>query len=176
MDARAESAITIISTLPVARWEEYRALRLRALQAAPQAFGQSYEEAVGYPEVRWKQRLIDAAERKSWLVFAERSGDLVGMAGAYQWPEDREANRAMIIAVFVDESARGQGIGELLVEEVIVQLAAAGLESAILAVNPEQIAAVRLYERMGFRRTGTEVNMMGNGRECEEVVMERALP
>jgi ribosomal protein S18 acetylase RimI-like enzyme len=97
------------------------------------------------------------------------------MSGAYQWPEDRDANRAMIIAVFVEPELRRQGLGERLVQAVLDQLADAGLDSAILAVNPEQAAAVRLYKRMGFVATGTEVNLLGHGQECEESVMERSL-
>jgi ribosomal protein S18 acetylase RimI-like enzyme len=159
----------------VERWREYRELRLRALKTDPQAFGQSYAEAVTHPEERWRQRLKDAAEGKSCLVFAEQEGRLIGMSGAYQWPEDIAADRAMIVAVFVDADARGQGVGEALMAAVMNQLVAAGIGNAILAVNPVQTAAVRLYERMGFRRTGVEVNRMGDGTDCEEIVMERPL-
>ena len=175
MSDTTQTDIQIITRLSVERWQEYRELRLRALKTDPQAFGQSWAEAVKHPEERWRQRLIDAEQGKSWLVFAERDGQLIGMSGAYQWPEDIEANRAMIIAVFVDESSRGLGIGERLMQAVMDELAAAGLSSAILAVNPVQTAAVRLYEKMGFRVTGAEVNLMGTGEECEETVMERPL-
>jgi len=175
MSDATQTDIQIITRLPVERWREYRELRLRALKTDPQAFGQSWEEAVKHPEERWRERLIDAAQGKSWLVFAERDGELIGMSGAFQWPEDIEANRAMIIAVFVDESARGHGLGERLMQAVMEELRAAGLASAILAVNPIQTAAVRLYEKMGFRVIGTEFNLMGTGKECEETVMERSL-
>jgi RimJ/RimL family protein N-acetyltransferase len=175
MESPPDPTCTIITKLPLERWQEYKELRLRALQTAPQAFGQSYEEALKHDDARWQQRLIDAAEGKSWLVFAERAGRLVGMAGAFQWPEDVEANRAMIIAVFVDLSERGNGLGERLMEVVMAQMKGAGRTSAILAVNPAQNAAVRLYERMGFVRTGIERNVMGDGAECDEVVMERVL-
>ena len=175
MSDSTQTEIQIIARLPVERWQEYRELRLRALRTDPQAFGQSWAEAVNHPEERWRQRLIDAEQGKSWLVFAERNGQLIGMSGAYQWPEDIEASRAMIIAVFVEPEARGCGIGERLVQALMDVLIAAGLESAILAVNPVQSAAVRLYEKMGFRVTGSEINMMGTGEECEETIMERPL-
>ena len=175
MDDANRSDITITTRLPVERWTEYRELRLRALRTDPQAFGQSYAEAMQHPEERWRQRLIDASDGKSWLVFAERDGRLIGMSGAFQWPEDREANRAMVIAVYVDPELRGLRIGERLMQAVLDEMRAAGLDSAILAVNPEQSAAVRLYERMGFIATGAEVNRLGNGQECEETVMERLL-
>ena len=142
MSDTTQTDIQIITRLPVERWREYRELRLRALQTDPQAFGQSWAEAINHPEERWRQRLIDAEQGRSWLVFAERDGQLIGMSGAYQWPEDIAANRAMIIAVFVDESARGMGIGERLMQAVLDQLADAGIGHAILAVNPAQTAAV----------------------------------
>jgi ribosomal protein S18 acetylase RimI-like enzyme len=148
---------------------------LHALKTAPQAFGQSYEEASRFPEERWRERLIAADDGRGWMVFAERDGQLIGMTGAFQWPEDLEADRAMIVSVFVDPESRGQGIGEALMTAVMEQIAAAGIGNAILAVNPVQTAAVRLYERMGFRATGVEVNPMGDGTDCEEIVMERAV-
>jgi ribosomal protein S18 acetylase RimI-like enzyme len=175
MDTNAESPTKIIARLPVERWREYKALRLRALQSAPQAFGQSYQEASLYPDERWRQRLIDTAEGRGWNVFAERDGQLIGMTGAFQWPEDIGADRAMIVSVFVEAEARGQGVGKSLMTAVLDLIAAAGIGNAILAVNPVQTAAVRLYERMGFRATGVEVNRMGDGNQCEEVVMERPL-
>jgi ribosomal protein S18 acetylase RimI-like enzyme len=58
---------------------------------------------------------------------------------------------------------------------VIDQLAAAGVGNAILAVNPIQTAAVRLYERMGFTFAGYETATLGDGVEHEEVVMTRPL-
>jgi ribosomal protein S18 acetylase RimI-like enzyme len=175
MDTNAESPTKIIGRLPVERWREYKALRLRALQSAPQAFGQSYQEASLYPDERWRQRLIDTAEGRGWNVFAERDGQLIGMTGAFQWPEDIGADRAMIVAVFVDVETRGQGVGEALMTAVIDQLAAAGVGNAILAVNPIQTAAVRLYERMGFTFAGYETATLGDGVEHEEVVMTRPL-
>jgi len=175
MEMAADSRIKILTQLPVERWQEYKALRLRALQSAPQAFGQSYQESLTYPEERWRLRLIDAVEGRSWMVFAERDGQLIGMTGAFQWPEDIEADRAMFIAVFVDDEARGQGVGKSLMTAVLDLIAAAGIGNAILAVNPIQTAAVRLYERMGFTFAGYETATLGDGVEYEEVVMTRPL-
>ena len=86
MSDATQTDIQIITRLPVERWRKYRELRLRALKTDPQAFGQSWEEAVKHPEERWRERLIDAAQGKSWLVFAERDGELIGMSGAFSGP------------------------------------------------------------------------------------------
>lgn len=39
-----------IIKLPPERWNEYKTLRLRALQDDPQAFGSSYAKEVAYPD------------------------------------------------------------------------------------------------------------------------------
>jgi ribosomal protein S18 acetylase RimI-like enzyme len=170
---RAEP-FTIIRRLPVERWAEYRELRLRALKSAPQAFGQSYEAATAQPEEHWQKRLADVVAGNNWLVFAEHEGRLIGVTGAFQWPEDIAANRATVVAVYVDEDQRGLGIGSALMQATLDELRG-HVATAILAVNPAQTAAVRLYERMGFSPIGTEVNLMGDGAECEEIVMELSL-
>jgi ribosomal protein S18 acetylase RimI-like enzyme len=173
MAANPDQSLQVIRRLPVERWPEYKALRLRALESAPQAFGQSWESAAAQPDGHWQQRLADVvAGNNNWLVFAERDGRLIGMTGAFQWPEDIEANRATIIAVYVEEDHRGQGIGSALMQAILEELRG-HVATAILAVNPVQTSALRLYERMGFQRTGTEVNQMGDGTQCEEIVMER---
>ena len=81
----------------------------------------------------------------------------------------------MIVSVFVDEEARGKGVASGLMTAILDKLAVAGIGNAILAVNPVQEAAVRLYERMGFRATGVEVNRMDDGTDCEETTMECSL-
>lgn len=48
---------------------------------------------------------------------------------------------------------RGQGIGSRLLDELISQLAAAGVHDLVLGVLPGNTAAIRLYQRYGFRPT-----------------------
>lgn len=48
---------------------------------------------------------------------------------------------------------RGQGIGSRLLDELISQLAAAGVHDLVLGVLPGNTAAIRLYQRYGFQPT-----------------------
>lgn len=58
--------------------------------------------------------------------------------------------RAWIEDVVVDESARGQGIGEALTHEALRLAQAAGARTVDLTSRPSRVAAGRLYERLGF--------------------------
>jgi ribosomal protein S18 acetylase RimI-like enzyme len=58
--------------------------------------------------------------------------------------------RARIEDVVVDETARGQGVGEALSRAAIDRAEAAGAKTVDLTSRPSREAANRLYQRMGF--------------------------
>jgi ribosomal protein S18 acetylase RimI-like enzyme len=53
--------------------------------------------------------------------------------------------------LFVDESARGEGLGRILVEAAVERARARGCDRIQLDVNQANEAAVALYESCGFR-------------------------
>jgi ribosomal protein S18 acetylase RimI-like enzyme len=59
--------------------------------------------------------------------------------------------------VIVDESARGEGIGEALIREATRLASDAGARTIDLTSRPDREAANRLYERVGFERRDTNV-------------------
>lgn len=63
--------------------------------------------------------------------------------------------RAIIEDVIVDESARGQGIGEALVRRCLEIARGRGVPAVTLTSNPKRESANRLYQRMGFIRRET---------------------
>jgi ribosomal protein S18 acetylase RimI-like enzyme len=65
--------------------------------------------------------------------------------------------RAWIEDVVVDESARGQGVGEALSLEAIRLARAAGARTVDLTSRPSREAAGRLYEKVGFQLRETRV-------------------
>jgi ribosomal protein S18 acetylase RimI-like enzyme len=62
---------------------------------------------------------------------------------------DDEAAFRMLV---VDPSARGQGVGELLVTACLERARAAGKSRMVLSTDPRMTAAHRLYRRLGFSR------------------------
>jgi ribosomal protein S18 acetylase RimI-like enzyme len=65
--------------------------------------------------------------------------------------------RAWIEDVVVDESARGQGVGEALTLEAVELARAAGARSVELTSRPTRESANRLYRRLGFEERETNV-------------------
>lgn len=65
--------------------------------------------------------------------------------------------RGRIEDVVVDESSRGQGVGEALVRAALDHAEAAGARSVGLNSAPRREAANRLYRRLGFEQRETNV-------------------
>jgi ribosomal protein S18 acetylase RimI-like enzyme len=65
--------------------------------------------------------------------------------------------RAWIEDVVVDDSARGQGVGEALSRDALRRATAAGARTVELTSRPSRERANRLYQRLGFRRRDTNV-------------------
>lgn len=53
----------------------------------------------------------------------------------------------------VDPTARGRGVGELLMRAAIERAMGWGAHAVVLTTMPEMLTAQRLYDRMGLRRT-----------------------
>jgi ribosomal protein S18 acetylase RimI-like enzyme len=67
------------------------------------------------------------------------------------------ALRAWIEDVIVDDTVRGQGIGEALTVEANRIAAARGAKTVDLTSRPSREAANRLYQRVGFKLRDTNV-------------------
>jgi ribosomal protein S18 acetylase RimI-like enzyme len=164
-----------IGRLPPEKWQEYKALRLRALHDDPQAFSEPFEKAVAYPDERWQQRAAEAYEGKeSLIVFARAAEQLVGMMGAFFSPN--ETGVAYIFGVYVVPEARGKGVAKKLMDSLLHELQRnPNIAKVKLSVNKGQLAAVKLYESSGFKLVGEENIQLGDGNFYDAHLMERLL-
>jgi ribosomal protein S18 acetylase RimI-like enzyme len=141
-----ESAVTIGLIQP-SEWQSYKALRVRALQTDPQAFGSTLQRTLEREDSFWIGRLQEGIEdHLRSMLFASVAGELVGMIGVYP---DQVTEQPGIISMYVCPEHRGQGIGRKLMEAMLARLA--DEETVFLDVRVCQESAVRLYESMGFR-------------------------
>ncbi len=146
-----------ISKLPPARWREARALRLDALKDEPAAFASSYEDELAFSDDLWIGRLESAYARAgNMTLFADADAALVGMAGANWSAKAKLRHVAEIYGVYVAPGQRSKGIATALMRPLLDELRAIGhIEKVKLEVNSEARAAIRLYEKLGFKRVGT---------------------
>ncbi len=62
---------------------------------------------------------------------------------------------AHLLNVCVDEAYRCRGIGRRLLNHLLREAAANGALEAFLEVRPSNLAAIRLYQSLGFKQIGT---------------------
>jgi ribosomal protein S18 acetylase RimI-like enzyme len=148
----------VIRTLAVDEWPQYRHLRLRALQTDAQAFSTKYEEMESKDAGYWQSRLRDVQNsEKSWLLFAERDNELLGMIGAAR---AEGTSSAELISTYVAPEARRSHVAHHLVHELLNTLKRAGIEAVNLCVYPSQSAAIALYNACGFRETSRDAQLV----------------
>ena len=146
-----------IITLPPARWREAKQLRLEALLTEPSAFASSYDDELAFPDEVWIGRSKSAYEREGNLTFfAESDGELVGMAGAGWSSKAKLRHVAGVYGVYVSPDQRGKGLAPRLMRRLLAELRSMGqIEKVSLMVNTEALAAIRLYDKLGFEIVGT---------------------
>lgn len=142
-----------ICKLKPEEWQAYKKLRLEALQKVPMAFGASYEESAARPDDEWKGKL----ENKKSYIFVARDGeDYIGMAAAFQEQGGKIKHIGYVWGVYVRDSYRGQKIGKKLMQAVLDELKNnSEIKKVNLNVNVNQLAAIKLYESLGFQIAGT---------------------
>lgn len=121
-------------------WPRFKALRLRALATDPAAFGSTLAREEAFPDDEWRRRLGENA------VFV--SDDWAGTCTLLARDE------AEIVALWVAPEARGRGLAAALLRAACEKARRDGRATIHLWSNQENAAALRAYERLGFRRTG----------------------
>ena len=97
----------------------------------------------------------DAGHLAEPRLVAERDGTIVAWAALS--PTSRRSAYAGVVenSIYVDETARGQGIGRELLGALLAQADAAGIWTVQTSIFPENVASVGLHEACGFRVVGT---------------------
>ena len=62
-------------------------------------------------------------------------------------------------SVYVHRRARGRGVGELLLRELIATAGDSGFHSLIARIVGENEGSIRLHEKCGFTLVGTEIEV-----------------
>ncbi|HWH52850.1 MAG TPA: GNAT family N-acetyltransferase [Gemmatimonadaceae bacterium] len=94
------------------------------------------------------------------VLVAERSGEVLGYSYAGMEGLDYMALRGPCGALYdiiVDPAHRGRGIGRLLLDTTLAELAARGAPRVVLSTAEQNDGAQRMFARAGFRRTMIEM-------------------
>ena len=116
----------------------------------------------------------DAGHLTKPRLVAERDRRVVAWAALS--PTSRRPAYAGVVenSIYVDETARGQGIGRALLGELLARAEAAGLWTVQTSIFPENVASIGLHEACGFRAVGTRERIgQMDGVWRDTVLMER---
>lgn len=115
-------------------------------------------DQLGYPcpPAEVPQRLERfAGGRHSEVLVAELEGEVIGLATVHLLTVlNRSRDVAWLTALVIDEKARGQGIGRLMVESVEAFARAAGCERLSVTTQEHRDDAHAFYLRVGMEHTG----------------------
>jgi ribosomal protein S18 acetylase RimI-like enzyme len=149
-----------------ADWEALRALRLRALADAPEAFASTLEKEAAFPDDIWRQRAEGGPMLANFI--AHKDGVDVGLAAIFAEPN--APGRMHLVSMWVDPRCRRQGAARALVDRAVGWAADRQAREVVLWVVDRNTAARSLYERMGFRPTGEHKPLSSNPARTESLL------
>ena len=126
----------------------WRAIRLEALQTAPEDFLPQYADVIDRPFESFVQNLENGV-----TCAALRDREPVAVMGLIPETLRAAAHRASLVAVFVRPSERGTGVARALFERLLAE-APSHIAQVELYVRDGNARAEAFYRRLGFEEYG----------------------
>lgn len=116
-----------------------------------------------------------AAGDRALLVATDASGIIVGTVQLVLAQPDNQPHRADVAKLLVHRRARGQGVGDALMQAVEPLARAAG--KTLLVLDTASAAAEKIYARQGWQRLGTIPGyaLLPQGGLCDTVIFFKAI-
>ena len=110
--------------------------------------------AEGLPITVEQERAFLAAQAENFPMFVARAdGRIVGDIGLQGSTRERMKHR-MSFGISVAKECWGQGVGSALLQAAIDFARSAGVAVISLEVRSDNVRAIALYEKFGFRKIG----------------------
>ena len=154
----------IIDHMQASDWEQVRAIYLEGIRSGHATF-----ETDAPSWEKWDEGHHQFAR----LVM--REGETILGWAALSPVSKRHVYRGVAeVTVYVSETARGKGIGRVLLEALIEESEKNGIWTLQASIFPENIASVQLHRRCGFREVGRRERIaMLNGVWRDTLLFER---
>jgi len=110
------------------------------------------------------------------VLVADRDGEVLAFGALSPYRPKPAFSRTVENSVYVARDRRGEGLGRLLLEELLCRARLAGHHSMIARITAGNTASLGLHERCGFRTVGIEhESAFKLGRWLDIVVMQHSL-
>ena len=161
----------IVRALTEDDWEQYRGVRLAALEDSPGAFVATLEQEKGYDEQFWRERLM-----RSQRLIAEVEGKAVGVASVGQ-ASGGNSDVAELFGLWVAPDSRGAGVATRLVQAGADAARRAGRTHLAYWVGTDNGRGVAFASGVGFRPTDSRrpMRVVSDEDGDEEIAMVLAL-
>ncbi|MEL6430863.1 MAG: GNAT family protein [Planctomycetota bacterium] len=155
--------------------EAMAALREEMLRDAPFAFLRSAGDRDAVEPCVYAERV--ASPDNGLFGAFDAVGTLVAAAAVHRVPLDKIAHRATVTGVYTQPAHRRRGLSRALVLECVAWAERSpGVEQVQLAAHAGNVAALTLYEDLGFVRWGVEPRALKvEGEYADEVHLVRML-
>ncbi len=110
----------------------------------------SFEE-IEVPIPEMAERIIGVTQSFPWLV-ATRADTVLGYAYASKWHGRTAYRHSAETTIYVEEAARGHGVGKELYCALLDRLRAMSLRTALALIALPNAASVALHEKCGFKK------------------------
>ena len=137
----------------------YKAVRLRALEDTPAAFGSTYARESQFTDADWQQRTANLCTPRSIGYLAHHPDEYCGIHDEYcgiavAFLNEQNPQHAELMSMWVAPEQRRTRTGQLLVEAIQSWARSSGAHTLQLMVTSKNLAAIAFYERLGFTPTG----------------------
>ena len=154
----------IVDELKSSDWEQVRSIYLQGIKAGNSTFETDAPS--------WE--LWDAAHHTFARLVARDGNEVLGWAALSPVSKRTVYRGVAEVTVYIAESARGQGIGRVLLEALIAESERNGIWTLQASIFPENTASAQLHLRCGFREVGRRERIaMLNGVWRDTLLLER---
>jgi RimJ/RimL family protein N-acetyltransferase len=136
----------------------FRILRLKGLQLYPEAFGESASSFEQSTIQQIEERIVKSSSHGGIILGAfVQTNKLVGIAAVSRTDSPKMLHRGHVWGVIVDPEVHGQKVGHRLMSEIVDWARLQPhLEQLDLSVTTNNLAAIALYESVGFIKYGVD--------------------
>jgi len=134
--------------------ESCRQIRLECLTSYPEFFGDTYEEEINAPNLKF-DKALRSSDSTSFLMGAYSEDSLVGICGFIHDGKMKASHRGELVDVYIDPSFSRHGIGSELLALTIARVFENNfIDQVLLSVVNTNEKAINLYKKHGFVQYG----------------------
>ncbi len=163
-----------IKQLETKDWQDYKSIRLHALQECPGVYFAHYDDGVKQPDSFWQEPL-DVDDSAVFGVYND--SQIIGLAGVFTWREDPTGKTAIFAMDYIDKNYRGQGLTKLIYESRLewVKARTSKFDKVAIGHREGNEASRRAMISFGFQLMDKEMRDWPDGEQDLEYKYELQL-